>query len=177
MANGPAPRVRRTIVVAYAQNRVIGRDNDLPWRLPSDLKHFKAATTGKPMIMGRKTFLSIGKPLPGRTTIVVTRDAGFQFEGVEVAGSLDSAFARAEAIAARDGVDEMIVAGGGEIYAQALPSVDRIVATEVALSPQGHAHFPPLPLSEWQETSRVPVERGPKDDADYAIVIYDRLAG
>lgn len=172
----PTSRARRTIVVAYAQNRVIGRDNDLPWRLSSDLKHFKAATIGKPMIMGRKTFLSIGKPLPGRTTIVVTRDAGFQAEGVEVVGSLADAFVRAEAIVARDGVDEVIVAGGGEIYAQALPHVDRVVATEVALAPDGHAHFPLLPGAEWRTISRTPVERGPKDDADYAIVIYDRIA-
>lgn len=176
MSSDADARARRTIVVAYAQNRVIGRDNDLPWRLPSDLKHFKAATIGKPMIMGRKTFLSIGKPLPGRTTIVVTRDAGFQAEGVEVAGSLAEAFARGQAIAMRDGVDEVIIAGGGEIYAQALPDADRVIATEVALAPEGHAHFPPLPATAWREASRTLMERGPKDDADYAIVIYDRIA-
>ncbi len=166
-------RPLRVIVVAYALNRVIGRDNDLPWRLPSDMQHFKAVTIGRPMIMGRKTYQSIGKPLPGRTSIVITRDPGFQAEGVIVAPSIGAALTEADAIARRDGV-EVIIAGGGEVYAQSLPFVDRIVATEVALGPDGAIRFPDLDPEAWREVSRKRVERGVRDDADYEIVIYDR---
>jgi len=164
----------RVIVVGYGRNRVIGRDNDLPWRLPSDMQHFKAVTIGRPMIMGRKTFLSIGKPLPGRTSIVVTRDAGFQADGVLLARSIDAALATADAIARRDRVGEVVIAGGGEIYAQTLRLADRIIATEVALSPDGATRFPDLDPAHWREVSRMPAERGARDDADYQIVIYDR---
>ena len=108
-------KMRVTFVVAMAENRVIGRDNGLAWHLGSDLKRFKAATLGKPMIMGRKTFLSIGRPLPGRETIVLTRDKKFSVEGVHVAASLDDALAQGEALATKLNVDEITVAGGGEI--------------------------------------------------------------
>lgn len=174
--DGEGTRPRRVVVVAYARNRIIGRDNDLPWRLRSDLKHFKAVTMGRPMIMGRKTFLSIGKPLPGRTSIVVTRDAGFAAEGVIVAHSLTDAFREAEAIAHRDGVGEIIIAGGGQIYVEALPQADRVIATEVALEPEGTVHFPALDPAAWHETSRESVTRTAGDDAHYDIVIYDRIA-
>jgi dihydrofolate reductase len=165
---------RRVIVVGYARNRVIGRDNGLPWKLSSDLQHFKAVTMGRPMIMGRKTFQSIGKALPGRTTIVVTRDPDYKAEEVLVASSLSSALQLAEPIAARDGVGEIIIAGGGDIYAQALPLADRIIATEIELEAEGTTSFPALDSDDWQVTSRTRVARGPRDDADYEIVIYDR---
>jgi dihydrofolate reductase len=175
MSDGQAARPKRVIVVAYARNRVIGRDNGLPWQLPSDLKHFKGATMGRPMIMGRKTFLSIGKALPGRTSIVVTRDPSFHAEGSLVAPSIEAAIRIAEDVAQRDAVDEIMITGGGEIYAQALPFVDRIIATEIALDVEGHARFPTLDPADWLEMSRTAVARGPRDDADYEIVIYDRL--
>jgi dihydrofolate reductase len=164
------------IVVAYAKNRVIGQGGGLPWHLSSDLKHFKAVTMGRPMIMGRKTFQSIGRPLPGRTSVVVTRDGSFSVPGVLAAASLEAAIAAAERVAAQDGVDEVMVTGGGEIYAQALPFAGRIIATEVDLDAVGDAHFPALDASAWREVSRQNHERGPKDDAGFAVVTYERIA-
>lgn len=168
---------RLVIVVAYARNRVIGQDGGLPWHLSSDLKHFKAVTMGRPMIMGRKTFQSIGRALPGRTSIVVTRDPGLAIPGVFCASSLGAAIVTARAVAIGGGVDEAMVTGGGEIYAQAVPLADRIIATEVDLDAVGNVHFPALDPSEWQEVSRRPHERGPKDDAAFSIVTYERIGG
>lgn len=176
MSNTAGDRPRRTIVVAYARNRMIGRDNWMPWQLPSDLKHFKSATMGKPMILGRKTFQSIGKPLPGRTMIVVTRDPGFQADGIQVVSSIRQALDVADAVANRDGVRDVIIAGGGQIYAEALPFTDRIIATEVALEPEGDTQFPELDPAHWIVSSRVAGERGPRDDAAFEIVTYDRLS-
>lgn len=163
-------------VVAAAENGVIGRDGDLPWRIPSDLKHFKAKTLGRPMIMGRRTWASIGRALPGRTTIVVTRDPGFRAEGAEVAGSLDEAIARGRAIAALDGVDGVAVVGGGEIYAQALPHCDRVELTQVKLSPptEGAVLFPVLDPREWVEIARVSGLRETRDEADFDFVTLAR---
>lgn len=163
-------------VVAVATNRVIGRAGDLPWRLPSDLKHFKALTLGRPMVMGRRTWASIGRPLPGRTTIVVTRDPDFGAEGVEVAATLEAALARGREIAAGDGVDAVMVVGGGEIYAQALPLCDRIEATEVKLAPptEGAVLFPPLDPAEWVETARGAGARSERDEADFDFVTLRR---
>lgn len=173
-APGIVPEI--VIVVATAANRVIGRDNDLPWRIPSDLKHFKAMTLGRPMVMGRRTFQSIGRPLPGRTTIVVSRDAGFSAEGITVVGSLDAALAEARAVAARDHVDAVMVVGGGEIYAQALAIADRVEVTEVKLAPDvaGAVLFPVLDPMVWVESARVAGERGPRDDADFDFVTWRR---
>ncbi len=164
------------VVVAAARNGVIGRDGDLPWRLSSDLKHFKALTLGHPMVMGRRTFASIGRPLPGRTTIVVTRDAGFAAEGVEVATSLEAGLARGREIARRDGVGAVMVVGGGEIYAQVLASADRIELTEVDLEPalDGAVTFPVLDRGVWREIARRPGERGARDEADFAFVTLER---
>lgn len=163
-------------IVAAGENGVIGRDGDLPWRIPSDLKHFKALTMGRPMIMGRRTWASIGKALPGRTTIVVTRDPAFRAEGAEVAASLEAAIDRGRAIAARDGVDTVAIVGGGEIYAQALPLCTRVELTEVklALDPAGAVVFPRLDPAEWVETARVAGERGERDEADFDFVSLRR---
>lgn len=163
-------------VVAAAENRVIGRDGTMPWHVPSDLKHFKATTLGRPMIMGRRTWASIGRALPGRTTIVVTRDADFRAEGAEVVASLGQAIARGREIAARDGVDGVAIVGGGEIYAQALPFCDRVELTEVKLAPpvDGSVLFPALDPAEWREVARRAGERGPRDEADFDFVTLRR---
>ncbi len=157
-----------SMIVAMGENRLIGRDNGLPWHLPADLKFFKATTMGKPMIMGRKTFDSIGRPLPGRRTIVVTRNADWSHEGVEVASSLDDAFKFTE------GEDEVMVVGGAQIYEQALAKADRLYVTEVALSPEGDAYFPEISDTEWGVASR---ERHPgeADTPAYSFVTYDRI--
>lgn len=163
-------------VVAAATNRVIGRDNALPWRISSDLKHFKALTLGCPVVMGRKTFASIGKPLPGRTNIVVTRDAGFAAEGVVVAGSLEAALAEGARVARETGAAGIALIGGGDVYAQALALTDRVELTEVKLAPDpaGAVLFPALPASDWAEVSRVAGERGERDEADFDFVTLRR---
>ncbi len=162
------------LVAVVAQNGVIGADNRLPWRLSSDLKRFKALTLGKPLVMGRKTFQSIGRPLPGRETIVVTRDRKFRPDGVLVAHDLEAALALAEARAAAMGADAIVIAGGGELYAETFALADRLAITEVALAPEGDAHFPPIDPAEWREVQREPGVRGPNDEADFCFVDYER---
>ena len=164
------------VVAAVAVNGVIGREGDLPWRLPSDLAHFKATTMGLPMIMGRRTWASIGRPLPGRTTIVVSRDPGFTAAGAIVVGSLEAAFAEARRVAAASGAGAIAVVGGGEIYAQALPLADRLELTEVGLAPDldGAVRFPPFAADDWVETARLVGVRGPRDEADFAFVTRRR---
>ena len=166
--------MRISLVVAVAENGVIGRDNALPWRLSSDLKRFKAITMGKPIIMGRKTYESIGKPLPGRTNIVLTRDTGFHPEGVEVVHDMASAVAVAEAAARDGGVSEIMVIGGVGIYELALPEADRIYLTEVHASPEGDAMFPPLDAGDWLEASREYHPAQPGETSACSFVVLDR---
>lgn len=142
--------VRLALIAAVAHNGVIGRGGELPWRIPADLKYFKAITMGKPMIMGRRTFESIGKALPGRANIVVTRSADFSADDVEVAGNLDQALE----IAAGTGADEVMVIGGGEIYAAALPRADRLYLTEVHIDAAGDVRFPAFDRAQWRELAR-----------------------
>jgi dihydrofolate reductase len=162
------------LIAAVARNGVIGSSGALPWRLSSDLKHFKTATMGKPLVMGRKTYVSIGGPLPGRTIVVVTRDRSFAAEGILIARDVDEALALAEAAARAAGVDEIVVAGGGEIYAQTIGGASRLHITEVDVAPVGDAHFPPIDPAQWREVSRRQGERGPRDEADFAFVEYER---
>ncbi|MCP9758095.1 dihydrofolate reductase [Aquitalea sp. S1-19] len=136
-----------TLVVAMANDRVIGVDNRLPWHLPEDLKHFKAVTLGKPIIMGRKTWDSIGRPLPGRRNIVVTRQIGWQAEGAEVVHSLPEALSSVASVA------EACVIGGGELFAQALPLAAKMELTLIDLDVAGDAHFPAWAENEWQQTA------------------------
>ncbi|MFD0917627.1 dihydrofolate reductase [Pseudahrensia aquimaris] len=163
-----------SIVVAAAENGVIGADGDMPWRLSTDLQRFKKLTLGKPMIMGRKTFDSIGKALPGRTSIVVTRDSEWQAEGVVAVGSLDKAFDLALEIANADGVDELCVVGGGQIYAQAMDRADVLHVTTVHASPQGDTVFPAIDLAVWQAVHEEPVPAGEKDSATTTYRVYRR---
>jgi dihydrofolate reductase len=162
------------LVVAIGRNGVIGGDGQLPWRLPSDLKRFKAVTMGKPMLMGRKTFASIGRPLPGRETIVLTRDPVFTATGIHLASTLSKGLALASDCARKMGADEIIIAGGGELYRQTLPIASRLDVTEVDLSPAGDATFPSIDPSKWREVSRTPYVQGEKDDASFTVVSYER---
>jgi dihydrofolate reductase len=168
-----APRL--ALIAAVARNGVIGAGDALPWRLSSDLKRFKALTMGKPLIFGRKTFQAIGRALPGREIIVVTRDEAYAPEGVEVARDIDAALRLAEAKAGAAGVDEVVVAGGGEIYAQTIARAGRLYVTEVDLAPEGDARFPGIDPALWREVRREPGERGPRDEADFAFVEYQRV--
>jgi dihydrofolate reductase len=162
------------IIAAMAENGVIGRGNGLPWRLKSDMQHFRALTMGKPVVMGRKTFLSIGKPLPGRTTIVVSRDRGFAAPGVLVAPSLEAAFAAAQGDALRRGADAIVVAGGADIYAQALPAASRLVVTHIHARVEGDAFFPTIDPRIWRETTRSAHEAAAGDEAAFVFVTYQR---
>ena len=138
------------LIAALAQNRVIGRDNQLPWHLPADLKHFKAKTLGKPIIMGRKTWDSLGRPLPGRLNLVVSRQAGLQLEGAEVFPSLEAAIVRADEWAREQGVDELMLIGGAQLYEQGLALAERLYLTRVALQPEGDAWFPAFAEEAWR---------------------------
>ncbi len=168
--------IRVSIIAAVAENGVIGRDNGLPWRLSSDLKRFKRITMSKPLVVGRKTFASIGKPLAGRTNIVVSRAAGTVIEGTTVSPSLEAALALAREQAVRDGVDEVIVGGGEEVYRAALPLADRLYITHVAATPEGDAYFPPIDPTVWRAVSREAVPAGEKDSAPTIFVVYERTA-
>ena len=164
-----------TIVAALGRNRVIGAGNALPWRLGSDLARFKAITLGKPIVMGRKTFESIGRPLPGRTSIVVSRQPGLVLPaGVLRAPDLEAALVLAQEIARADGADEVIVGGGAEIYAATIARADRLRLTEVAAAPAGEALFPAFNPAEFVETFSESHPAGPRDDHAFRFVDYRR---
>ena len=165
-----------TLVAALAENGVIGRDNGLPWRLKSDMVHFRAITMGKPVVMGRKTFLSIGRPLPGRTTIVVSRDGGFAAPGIVVAPSVEAALTAARGDALRRGAECIIVAGGADLYAQTMPLAERLHITYVHRAVDGDAYFPAIDRGVWHETARDEHAAAAADDAAFAFVIYGRAA-
>ncbi|WP_038997684.1 MULTISPECIES: dihydrofolate reductase [Pseudomonas] len=154
-----------SLIAALAENRVIGIDNSMPWHLPGDFKYFKATTLGKPIIMGRKTWDSLGRPLPGRLNLVVSRQPGLQLEGAEVFASLDEAMLRAEQWALEQGVDELMLIGGAQLYTQAIERglADRLYLTRVELSPKGDAWFPPFDQARWKlASSQANVAEGDK---------------
>jgi len=163
-----------TLIVARANNGVIGRDNQLPWRLPEDLAFFKRTTMGAPIIMGRKTHESIGRPLPGRTNIVVTRDAAFAAPSVVVAPSLEAAYAVARGDALRRGAGEIAVIGGADIFAQWIGRADRLEITEVHAAPAGDTFMAPIDPAAWQEVARARHAAAPSDSCDFSYVTYVR---
>lgn len=168
---------RIVIVVAAARNGVIGRDGDMPWRLPTDLKHFKALTLGRPVVMGRKTWQSIGRPLPGRANIVITRDENFAPDGAETVGSLTNALQRGREVAARLGVDEVCIIGGGQVYRDALPFADTIHMTVVEADIDGDTVFPPIDTTIFEKVSEVSPSRGEADSHAVIFTTWQRLRG
>lgn len=159
-----------THVVAIADNGVIGREGGLPWRQSSDLKRFKAVTMGKPVIMGRKTFESIGKPLPGRRNIVITRNAGYRAEGADVVSGVEEALELAEA----GGAEEACIIGGGEIYRQSMARADRLDVTHVLAAVEGDTRFPEIDPAIWKAVSSEDVPAGEKDTHATRRVVYER---
>ncbi len=166
--------MRLSMIWAMAENHTIGRNNKLPWHLPNDLKYFKQLTTGKPVIMGRKTYDSIGKPLPNRVNIVITRDSEFSVEGIKAVHSLDEALDLAEAECLISGSEEVIVMGGEQIYNLCLPKADRLYVTFVHADIEGDAHFPKLNWDDFAEIGRESYQADGPNPYDYSFAVFDR---
>lgn len=163
-----------SLIWAMAENQVIGRANSLPWRLPDDMRHFMDTTMGKPVVMGRKTFVSMKAPLPGRTNIVLTRDTQYQHPGVKVLHDLDEALDLAESQCLIDGQDEIMVIGGADIYALALPRATRLHVTHVHAQVQGDVFFPEVDWSQWQQTVAREHAADERHSAAFTIACYER---
>ena len=163
-----------SLIAAVAENGVIGRDNSMPWHLPGDFRYFKATTLGKPIIMGRKTWDSLGRPLPGRLNLVVSRQPGLQLAGAEVFDSLEAAVARADQWAREQGVEELMLIGGAQLYTQALTDglVSRLYLTRVELAPEGDAWFPAFDRHAWRLTSSDPQTEA--DKPTYHFEVWDK---
>ena len=161
------------LIVAATRNQVIGRDNAMPWHLPEDLRYFKEKTLGKPVIMGRKSWESLGRPLPGRLNIVVSRRPSLRLDGAEVYASLDKAITRARQWAKEQAVDEIMLIGGGQLYHQALSQANRIYLTRIEIELEGDTWFPELPFDEWQ---RVDAQSQPAtgDQPAYTFVVWEK---
>lgn len=163
-----------SMIVAVAENGAIGKDNQMLWHIPEDFKYFKEKTMGKPMIMGRKTFESIGRPLPGRLNIVVTRDVNWSHEDVITCLDLEEALTKATDDATQKGKDEVMIVGGAQIYARLLERAQRLYYTEVHQSYDCDATFPRLDKSVWQEISREDHTNADNNKPDYSFVVYER---
>ncbi len=163
-----------SLVVAIGENGVIGRNGGLPWQLSHDLKTFRRVTMGKPVIMGRKTFQSLKKPLEGRDNIVVSRDENFQHEGAIIERDLPAALARATRCAEARDVGEIMVIGGTDVFKEALPLARFIYKTEVHARPEGNAYFPDIDWSDWEELARTPLPKGPRDEYDATFMLLER---
>jgi dihydrofolate reductase len=167
-------KVRIAFAVAVAENGVIGAGGDLPWRLPTDLKRFRKTTMGKPIVMGRKTYVSIGKPLDGRDNIVITRDRSFSAAGIHVVFAIDAAIALGRRLAVQRGVDEVVVIGGAEIFHATLASADRIYLTLVRGQPAGDTFLDPFDPTVWTETAREPMPQGTDDQYPADFIVLER---
>jgi len=177
-SRGPRrPRIPLVLVAAVAENGVIGRAGGLPWRLRTDLKRFRALTTGHPVVMGRRTYLSFGKPLKGRTNIVISRDPDFAAPGVVVAPSLGAALEVAEGDALRRGAAAIVVGGGADIYLHTIDMAERLEITRVHVRPQGDTLFPEIDPAQWREAARQEHAAGPGDDAPFTTLTYERRCG
>jgi dihydrofolate reductase len=163
------------LVAAVAENGVIGRDGGLPWRLSSDLRRFRALTLDHPVVMGRRTYDAIGKPLSGRTNIVITRDGAFAARGVVSAPNLEAALMVARGDALRRGVRHIMIIGGGELYRQTIGCARRLEITRVHASPAGDSAFPAIDAARWRETARCEYPAGPGDDAAFTTLAYERI--
>lgn len=163
------------LIAALAQNRVVGINNQLPWHLPEDLKYFRRTTTGKTVIMGRKTYESIGRPLPNRSNIVVSANPECKIEHVQVVNSLGAALELAENISLINGVDEIMVIGGATLYAAALPMADRLYLTHVHAEVEGDAYFPEVDFSAWREITREDFVASENNPYAYSFVVYDKI--
>lgn len=166
--------MRISLIVAMAKDRTIGARGGLPWHLPGDMKHFKTLTFGKPVVMGRKTFQSIGRPLPERPNVVISRNGMFKPAGVALCASIDDALDDAERMAYEVGADEVMVIGGARVYRDTLAVASRIYMTEVLCEPHGNVFFPELNADDWVETERRDGQRGEGDDYDYNFVTLDK---
>lgn len=165
--------MKLSLIVAIAQNGCIGIDNKLPWYLPEDLKYFRRLTTGNIVIMGRKTFESIGKPLPNRQNIVISRNSDFAAEGIKIVSTIEQALNVANSMAEISGINEAFIMGGAQIYAQTLPLAQRLYITEVKKTVTGDAFFPSIDLAQWQEIGREAHYYEPQD-THYDFVVYER---
>jgi len=163
------------LVAAIGENGVIGKEGALPWRLKSDLAHFKRLTVGKPVIMGRKTYISIGKALKDRTNIVLTRDLGLVARDAVLATSVEAAFAFARTDADKRGVNEVMIIGGSDIFEAFMPVADRLEITQVHASPEGDSYFPAIDPAAWREKKREVGRRGPQDEADFTFLTLERV--
>jgi dihydrofolate reductase len=167
--------MKLSVIVAVAENGVVGRNNALPWYIPADLQYFKRTTLGKPIVMGRKTFESIGRPLPGRTNIVISSNAAYSAEGVSIVSSLPDALELAEKVALIDGTDELMVIGGATIYEAAVPLADRLYVTEIHAKVAGDAYLSPLDWDSWVECSRERHAAIEPNIYDFSFVVYERV--
>jgi dihydrofolate reductase len=167
-------QARIAFAVAVAENGVIGAGGDLPWRLPTDLKRFRKTTMGKPIVMGRKTYVSIGKPLDGRDNIVITRDRSFSAPGVHVAFTIDEGVALGRKLAVQRGADEVVVIGGAEIFRATLASADRIYLTLVRARPEGDTFLDPFDPAVWAEAAREPMPQAAGDQYPADFILLDR---
>ncbi len=170
-----AAEVGLVLVAAVAENGVIGRDGGLPWRLPSDLRRFRAITLGHPVVMGRKTYDAIGNPLPGRTNILITRDAAFAARGVVAAPSLEAALMVARGDAFRRGVGHIMIIGGADLYGQTIGGACRLEITCVHACPDGDSMFPAIDPARWREIERSEYPAGRGDDASFTTLTYERI--